>query len=66
MIGGGVLGVAASYWLARAGVAVTLIEREALAAGATGRNGGLMVAGTAEPYPDAMTRLGHPTARSGT
>jgi glycine/D-amino acid oxidase-like deaminating enzyme len=64
VIGGGLLGVASAYWLARSGVAVVLIEQGDLASGATGRNGGFMVAGTAERYPAAMARLGHATARA--
>lgn len=40
VIGGGLLGTAICYWLARQGVSVALLERSALAAGATGRNGG--------------------------
>jgi glycine/D-amino acid oxidase-like deaminating enzyme len=63
LIGGGLLGAASAYWLARAGVAAVLIEQSALAAGASGRNGGFMVAGTAERYPAAIARLGHATAR---
>jgi glycine/D-amino acid oxidase-like deaminating enzyme len=64
VIGGGLLGVATAYWLARAGIATVLIEQGDLASGATGRNGGFMVAGTAERYPAAVARLGHPTARA--
>ncbi|HEU5103509.1 MAG TPA: FAD-binding oxidoreductase [Roseiflexaceae bacterium] len=63
VIGGGLLGASTAYWLARAGAAAVLIEQGALAAGATGRNGGFMVAGTAERYPAAIARLGHATAR---
>ncbi|HEU4326987.1 MAG TPA: FAD-dependent oxidoreductase [Roseiflexaceae bacterium] len=63
VVGGGLLGVACAYWLARAGHAPLLLERDVLAAGATGRNGGLMVVGTAEDYPGAIARLGHQTAR---
>src|SRR4051794_39182182 len=59
VIGGGLLGAASAYWLARAGVATVLIEQGGLASGATGRNGGFMVAGTAERYPGAVARLGH-------
>jgi gamma-glutamylputrescine oxidase len=62
--GGGLLGAATTYWLARSGVATVLIEQSALASGATGRNGGFMVAGTAERYPAAVARLGHATARA--
>jgi glycine/D-amino acid oxidase-like deaminating enzyme len=64
VVGGGLLGVATAYWLARAGVAPVLIEQGDLASGATGRNGGFMVAGTAERYPAASARLGHATARA--
>src|SRR4051812_2330648 len=64
VIGGGLLGTAIAYWLARSGVATVLIEQGDLASGATGRNGGFMVAGTAERYPAAMARLGHATARA--
>jgi glycine/D-amino acid oxidase-like deaminating enzyme len=63
VIGGGWLGASTAYWLARAGVATVLIEQSRLAAGASGRNGGFMVAGTAEHYPAAIARLGHATAR---
>ena len=63
VIGGGILGAATALWLARAGASPVLIEREALAAGASGRNGGLVVPGTAEAYPAAIARHGHQAAR---
>lgn len=64
VVGGGITGVSTLYWLARSGVAAVLVERGTLAAGATGRNGGLMITGTAESYPEAISRLGHATARA--
>lgn len=64
VIGGGVLGAMTTYWLARAGAAPVLLERGGLAAGATGHNGGLCVAGTAEGYADAARRLGRDVARA--
>jgi gamma-glutamylputrescine oxidase len=64
VIGGGLLGAATAYWLARAGAAVALLEAGMLAGGATGRNGGFVVAGTAAPYPEAIERYGHTTARA--
>ena len=41
--GGGIIGAACAYELARAGASVTLLERAELAAGASGRNNGLWV-----------------------
>jgi gamma-glutamylputrescine oxidase len=64
VIGGGLLGAATAYWLARSGIATVLLEQGHLASGATGRNGGFMVAGTAERYPAAVARLGLTTARA--
>ena len=42
VIGGGITGCAAAALLAEAGATVTLYEREAIAAGASGRNSGLL------------------------
>lgn len=64
VVGGGWLGAATAYWLARAGARVVLLESVHPAAGATGRNGGFMVAGTAEPYDQAMARVGREAARA--
>src|SRR5689334_9635472 len=64
VVGGGLLGASTAYWLARAGIAAVLIEQSDLASGATGRNGGFMVAGTAERFPAAVARLGHTAAHA--
>lgn len=64
VIGAGIHGAAAAYWLARAGLTPLLVERVGPAAGATGHNGGLCVTGSAEPYPGAVARLGHANARA--
>ncbi len=64
VVGGGLLGTSTAYWLARAGADVTLIEARALAGGASGRNGGFVVAGTAAAYPEAIERHGHAAARA--
>lgn len=63
VIGGGLLGCWTAYWLARAGVAVTLIERTAIGWGATGRNGGFVRAGTAAGYVETIRQIGHEAAR---
>ncbi|MGQ0668839.1 MAG: NAD(P)/FAD-dependent oxidoreductase, partial [Actinomycetota bacterium] len=41
IVGGGIIGCACAYELARSGASVTLLERSELAAGASGRNQGL-------------------------
>lgn len=64
VVGGGFFGAATAYFLARAGAAPLLIEQAAPAYGATGRNGGFHVVGTAEGYADAIERLGRETARA--
>ncbi len=43
VVGGGVIGAACAHALASRGVSVTLVERDELAAGASGRNQGLWV-----------------------
>ena len=63
VVGGGLLGCWTAYWLARAGVTVTLVERTMIGWGATGRNGGFVGSGTAVGYGDAIARYGHDTAR---
>lgn len=45
IIGGGIIGAASAYHLARRGVAVTLLEREALGVGASSGNAGLIAVG---------------------
>lgn len=52
IIGGGIVGAATAYELARAGVAVTLLEAETLAYGATGRNLGFLWVHTRKKGPE--------------
>src|ERR687898_600704 len=59
VVGGGIIGAACAYELARAGASVTLLEREELAAGASGRNNGLWVTPTdPQLLPMARASLG--------
>lgn len=53
VIGGGIVGVATATFLAEAGARVTLVEREALAAGASGRNSGVIQ----RPFDPALVPL---------
>lgn len=45
VVGGGIMGVATSYWLAVSGIPTLLLEARRLGWGASGRNAGLMLAG---------------------
>lgn len=59
VVGGGIVGAACAYELARAGASVALLEREELAAGASGRNNGLWVTPTdPQLLPMARASLG--------
>src|SRR5262249_15498586 len=53
VVGGGIIGVATAYELSRRGATVTLFERAELAAGASGRNHGLVIA----PMDPALTEM---------
>ena len=63
VVGGGLLGCWTAYWLARSGVSVTLVERTAISWGATGRNGGFLVTGTADGYGGMVSQVGRDDAR---
>ncbi|HEU5378156.1 MAG TPA: FAD-dependent oxidoreductase [Ktedonobacteraceae bacterium] len=64
VVGSGLFGAATAYWLARAGRQVALLDRMGVAYGASGRNGGFVVAGLHEEYPAAIARVGHARARA--
>ncbi|TAJ99156.1 MAG: FAD-binding oxidoreductase [Chloroflexota bacterium] len=57
VIGGGIVGLAAAAYLAEGGATVTLYEREAIAAGASGRNSGVVQ----QPFDPALVPLYHET-----
>jgi glycine/D-amino acid oxidase-like deaminating enzyme len=63
VVGGGMLGCWTAYWLARAGVRVVLLERNVIGWGATGRNGGFLVGGTASGFGAMAKRIGEDAAR---
>ena len=58
VVGGGVTGCSCALELARAGIRVRVHEARAIAAGASGRNGGFALRGTALSYAEARDRLG--------
>jgi gamma-glutamylputrescine oxidase len=56
VVGGGVLGVAATYWLVRLGFSVVLLEAAQLGWGASGRNAGFMLCGSSPLEDPASIR----------
>lgn len=64
VIGSGLSGVWLALALAEAGRPPLVLERAHLAAGASGRNGGLLLPGTSELYPALVARHGRAAARA--
>jgi gamma-glutamylputrescine oxidase len=58
VIGGGLSGVATLHWCRAQGLDAILLERQYLAAGASGRNAGFLLRGVAENYARAAGRYG--------
>jgi gamma-glutamylputrescine oxidase len=64
VIGAGVAGLSCALRLAGHGIDALVLERATVASGASGRNGGFLIAGVADFYPDVRERLGRDRARS--
>jgi gamma-glutamylputrescine oxidase len=63
VIGGGITGVSLMRHLSARGMQGVLVERDHLAAGASGRNAGFLLAGVAESYAAAVRTYGRSDAR---
>jgi gamma-glutamylputrescine oxidase len=63
VIGGGVGGLSCARRLAEHGIETALLEAGTVAGGASGRNGGFLIAGTAAFHNDARERFGAERAR---
>jgi glycine/D-amino acid oxidase-like deaminating enzyme len=63
VIGAGVSGLACARELARRGLDTVVLEARTVASGASGRNGGFLLAGAAPFHVDARERWGHEPAR---
>ena len=64
VIGGGVCGLSCARRLAQHGIDTVLLEAGTVAGGASGRNGGFLIAGTAAFHNDARERFGVEPARA--
>jgi gamma-glutamylputrescine oxidase len=58
VVGGGIVGLSTAYWLQKAGKRAVLLEAERPAYGASGRNAGYLLTGTAEPYMRLVGQMG--------
>jgi glycine/D-amino acid oxidase-like deaminating enzyme len=58
VIGGGIAGVSLVHHLQRRRISTVLVERKHLAAGASGRNAGFLLAGVADCYAEAVRIFG--------
>ena len=63
VIGAGVAGLSCARRLARHGIETLVLERNTVAGGASGRNGGFLLAGLAPFHNDAIDLYGHDYAR---
>jgi glycine/D-amino acid oxidase-like deaminating enzyme len=63
IVGGGIGGLATAWHLADRGIRSTIVEGRTVASGASGRNGGFLIAGAAPMYNDARALFGDDIAR---
>ncbi len=65
VVGGGIVGCATAFWLHRLdpSLRVAILEARTLGAGASGRNAGFVLQGTASDYLTDVERYGERTAR---
>jgi glycine/D-amino acid oxidase-like deaminating enzyme len=63
VIGAGIVGLSTAYWLARSGCRPVVLEADAIAAHASGRNAGFLITGTAEPFAVLARTMGEARAR---
>jgi gamma-glutamylputrescine oxidase len=64
VVGGGVAGLSCALRLAERGIEALVLEAGTVAGGASGRNGGFLITGTAVFHNDARERLGAERARA--
>jgi gamma-glutamylputrescine oxidase len=63
IVGGGIIGVSAAYHLAKKGFKCVLVEKNVIASGASGKNMGLPVEGTAFDFLEMVRAIGKKYAK---
>ncbi len=63
VVGAGISGASAAYWLTRRGERVTVVDAGTVAAGASGKSAGMLLLGTADPYCRVVDLRGSKRAR---
>lgn len=64
ILGGGLTGIQAAYWLKQLGARTAVVEAEVVGAGASGRNAGFLLAGLHYHYSTAKRLLGAERTRT--
>jgi len=62
VIGAGISGASAAYWLTEHGQDVVVVDAGGVASGASGRSGGMLLLGTADPYSRVVDLFGRERA----
>jgi len=63
VVGAGISGASAAYWLAEEGQDVAVVDSAAVAAGASGKSAGMLLLGTADPYSRVVDLYGRERAK---
>lgn len=63
IIGGGITGLSTAYWLQQAGIRFVVLDKKAIGSGASSRNAGLLLAGTAEHFARLVAAVSLPEAK---
>ncbi|MEJ0001940.1 MAG: FAD-dependent oxidoreductase [bacterium] len=64
IVGAGITGVSAAYHCAKQGLKTVLIEKNTVASGAAGKNGGMVVEGFSVPFVVAIEQMGFDVAKN--
>ena len=63
IIGAGIAGLSTAYWLTKVGRRPVVLEADAIASHASGRNAGFLITGTAEPFAVLARTMGEARTR---